>query len=271
MYQTGYLGVKAFSTGIGYSGGFCKWYFMPKEYIATWPDIDPLTQYLKTEPTLIEGASWFGPIKIPNNQLGFQETLATSAAGNYYKQKVNGFYPGDSGNSRVNLENMPYHEWIIVGKQRAGGLYLILGDKERGLDFTTDYTTGPGAKKAAGTDFIFQTESLNRGLILPTFLGDNVTPPDDGSGDGGGGGGTTGGANETGIYRFYAADATKTIEWTPELAAQFGEFPEIQTWAKNEAGILTVANIPINVDDFPPDQTQFSFFLPGVDGLIVFK
>lgn len=264
MYQTGYLGVKAFSTGIGYSGGFCKWYFMPKEYIATWPDIDPLTQYLKTEPTLVEGASWFGPIKIPNNQLGFQETLAISAAGNYYKHKVNGFYPGDSGNSRVNLENMPYHEWIIVGKQRAGGLYLILGDKERGLDFTTDYTTGPGPKKAAGTDFIFQTESLNRGLILPTFLGDNVTPPDDGSGDGGGGS-TTSNANDVEIIPFTDEESID-IDWNTTRIDRFGVFPEIQVWVGR-----VLVSVPISCDADAPDQTIFTVSLPGIPGWIVLK
>lgn len=263
MYQTGYKGIKAFSTGIGYGGGFCKWYYTPKEWIATWPVIDAATQYLKTEPTLIEGASWFGPIKIPNNQLGFQETLASNAGGIFYKQKVTGFYPGDSGTSRINLENMPYHEWIVVGKQRAGGLFLILGNPERGLDFTTDYATGPGAKKVAGAEFIFQREALEKGLILPAFLGENVIPPDDGSEDGGSGGTSSG--NDVEIIPF-TDEATINIEWNPTRIDRFGVFPEIQVWVNK---ILT--SVPISCDADAPDQTAFTVSLPGVPGWIVLK
>src|SRR4051812_25162894 len=127
MFQTGYKGIQGFSTRLPYDGGFCKWYFTPKENISLFPEIDPATQFLSAEPVLIDGATWF-IAKVPNNQLGFEEDLQQGKGGIFYKQKVSGFHVGDSGTSRVNLENMPHHEFVIVGKLRAAGLYLIIGD-----------------------------------------------------------------------------------------------------------------------------------------------
>ena len=158
---------------------------------------------------------------------------------------------------------MPYHEWIVVGKQRAGGLFLILGNAERGLDFTTDYSTGPGAKKVAGTQFVFQKDSLEKGLILPAFLGENVTPPDDGT-DGGGGGGTSNG-NDVEIIPF-GTEESIDIDWNATRTERFGVFPEIQVWSNRQ-----LISVPISVDADAPDQTLFTVNLPGVAGWIVLK
>jgi hypothetical protein len=31
MYQTGYKGIAAFAYGLPFNGGFCKWYYTPRE------------------------------------------------------------------------------------------------------------------------------------------------------------------------------------------------------------------------------------------------
>ncbi len=179
MTQTGYKGIITFHSQLSFTGGFCQWWYTPKENIRVWPAIDCATQYLLAEPTLIAGATWFGPVKVPDGQLGFQEEPQQTKAGIYYKQKVSAFYPGDGPTSRINLENMPYAEFVIVGKMRACGIYLILGNKDYGLTFLPPYKSGEGAKHAAGTELSFLGESLNKALILPAFAAVNTTPPPD--------------------------------------------------------------------------------------------
>lgn len=175
--QTGYNGVQGFSTRLPFDAGICEWFYTPRENINGWPDIDPVTQYLVNEPMLIGGATWYGPIKVPDNQLGFEETQKIGKAGIFYNQKVSAFHAGDSATSRVNMENMPYHEYVIVAKLRAGHLYVVIGNNEKGLDFNAAFVTGQ--KKVAGTEISFSTESIYKAYIITEFLGFNVTPPPD--------------------------------------------------------------------------------------------
>jgi hypothetical protein len=101
----------------------------------------------------------------------------------YYKQKVRmAFIPGDNGNSRINLENLPYYEFVVVGKLRAGGLWLVLGTDKLGLQLDADFKSGDGAINTAGNQFAFSISSVSRAVILPSFLGNNTTPPADGGG-----------------------------------------------------------------------------------------
>ena len=179
MTQTGYKGITTFHSQLSFTGGFCQWWYTPRESISLWPAIDPVTQYLLAEPTLNAGVTWFGPVKVPDSQLGFQEEPQLTKAGIYYKQKVSGFYPGDGAESRINLENMPYAEFVIVGKMRAGGIYLILGNKDYGLTFLPPYKSGEGPKGTPGTELSFIGESLNKAIILPAFAAVNITPPPD--------------------------------------------------------------------------------------------
>jgi hypothetical protein len=250
MHQTGYKGITTFNSMLSFTGGFCQWYYTPKENIALWPEIDPKTQYLINEPLLIGGASWFGPVKVPDTQLGFVEEEQKTSAGIYYKQKVSGVYPGDSGPSRINLENMPYYEFVVVGKMRAGGLYLIIGNKDYGLDFLQTYKSGEGVKQNAGSEFSFGGDSLTKALLLTSFLGDNVTPPDEIIG------GTTGAVTGQEII-FFTNQSEVLIQWTIARKANLGIFPTIQVWFTDE-GTPHIARVPILVDAAPPNQTLFT-------------
>jgi hypothetical protein len=271
MFQSGYKGITALSTNLPYMGGFCQWYFTPRENILAFPSIDPATQWLTTEPLLKTGATWFGPIKVPNDQLGFEETQNHDKRGIFYKAKASGFYPGDDALSRINLENMPYYEYVVVGKQRAGGLWMVLGDDQHGLDFDHDYKSS--LAKGAGSNFSFTTESLTKGLILPSFLGTNTTPPV-GSGTGGSGGGTgsTGdGANQKEIISF-TNQSLINFTWTLARKTLFGDFPLIQVWT-NTAGVWQKAVVPIFVDAPPPSTTTFTVNFSGniESGIIVIE
>lgn len=272
MLQTGYKGVTNFSGLLPFNGGFCKWFFTPRENIATMPAIDPTNQWLEDEPVLKEGKAWFGPVTVPDDQLGFEEIAARIKAGTYYKQKVYGFYPGDDSVSRINLENLPYYEMVIIGKLRAGGMWIILGTDQLGLQFDADFKSGPGAIATAGHDMAFTIESPFKGLILPSFDGDNT---DDGNGDDGGGdgGGDCQCPNKDEIIVFTAEDTEIPFDWSDVRKAKFGSFPLIEVWVNDtDAEGRHLANVPILVDAFPPDTETFIVQNPtGLAGIIVIK
>lgn len=268
MYQSGYLGISPFTKGLQYDAGWCEFYFTPIENIDQWPTVNPLTQELSSEPTLKVGTSWKGPIKIANQQLGFKEQQQKSAAGVYYKIQVDGIYPGDGRSSRVNLGNMSYHQFVVVGKQRAGGMFVLVGAPDSGLDFNHEFNTGRG-NPAAISYFIFSGDSLFKSQILPEFGGQSSTPM-----PGGGGGSVTPSpgddVNVAEIIEFIAQPSI-TIPFTDARKVKFGLMPTIEVWFK-EGLNYQLANIPIIVDAAPPGTTVFNIDFFGItDGFIVLK
>jgi len=173
MHQTEYKGLTTLSRNTSYIGGICKWWYTPVENIDAWPVIDPLTQEYAEPPTLVGGAVWHGPVKVPDSKLGLDELEKFSGPGSFFEISLDGFHPGDERSSRVNLQNMRHHRYIIVAKQRAGGFYLLVGTPQSPLKFIHKYNTGKGSVATAGTEFEFKTEHKNRVPGLATFQGDN--------------------------------------------------------------------------------------------------
>lgn len=257
MYQTGYNGIAAFASGLPFNGGFCKWYFTPRENIAVMPVVDPANQWLTAEPVLKDDTTWFGPMDVPDDQLGFEEISARVAAGPYYKQKVYGFFPGDGGSSRPNMENLPYYEFVVVGKMRAGGLWLMLGSDQLGMQLDADYKSGDGVIGTAGHQFAFTLNSVSKAIILPSFLGNNTTVPMC--------------ANNTEII-FFTDQESVNVTWTGTRQSKFGIYPEIEVWYNNDSGGSTIAWPQINVDVPAPNQTAFTIYNGSTQsGFIVLK
>lgn len=267
MFQTGYRGYTTLSKGLPYYGGFCKWYYIAKEQILLWPAIDPATQYLSGEP-IITGA-WCGPVRVPNDTLGFDETSKRNGIGLYYQQKVSGFYPGDDPASRINLENMPHYEFVVVGKMRAGGMHLIIGNDHNGLTFDADYTSVGNA--SAGSNFSFTMDSLTRALILPSFAGETIPPPGTSGSSSGGSTGTATSGNDAEVLN-YTSETTLQLQWTLARQNRFGTFPSFEVWY-TENGVLRLnTNAVITVDALPPNTSLFTitFNAPG-PGIVVIK
>ncbi len=267
--QTGYLGINAFSYALPFNGGICQWWFTPRENIAAWYPVDPQTQFLTDEPFLKDGTTWYGPIKVPDGQLGYEEPIKRNTAGIFYNQKVSGFHPGDDAFSRVNLSNMPYHEYVIIGLQRAGGFFVVFGNAENGLSFDPEFTSGEGNKNVAGTKFAFSMQSPVPAQVLLSFSQSPSTPPPGWQTPG-----TTTDAdgNTTEIITFTSADSTKTIDWDADRLALFGSFPLIQVWSINEDDeSVELISVPIKADAAAPAQTLFTIYTPGLNGFIVIK
>lgn len=271
MQQTAYLGITTLSEALPYLGGCCNWYFIPKEDIDVFPAVNPLTQELLAEPTLKTGKNWYGPMLVLNDDIGFEEQQEVTQAGLYYKQKFSGMYAGEGRASRINLENLAYHEMVIVAKLRAGGFFIILGNTETGLDFEHTFNTGGGPLETPGSKIMFTTESLHKALILPNFLGINSVPPPDGGGSGGGGGSSDTTANETEVIAF-TNESLININWTGSRAARFGSFPLIEVWLEETGYHYLAPNLDIRVDAPAPTQSLFTINIGGpATGFIVLK
>src|SRR4051812_44916971 len=122
MYQTAYLPLQSIGRlRVPYVGGFCRWWYTPIENIDVFPPINPLTQMLAAEPTLKAGATWYGPVNVPDSHVGWDEEMQQGKPGHWYKEKVEGLMPGMDRNSHINLQNHAFHQFVIVGKARSGG------------------------------------------------------------------------------------------------------------------------------------------------------
>lgn len=265
MFQTGYLGYTTFSKGLPYNGGFCKWWYIAKEAITSFPAINPVTQYLAAEPAVSE--PWRGPVRVPQDQLGFAETLKRNSIGLYYQEKVSGYYPGVDPASWINLENMAYHEFVIVGKLRAGGMHLVIGNDQYGLILDAAFESAGNA--SAGTTFSFSGDLLNKALVLPSFTGTNVILPPGTTGTG-----TTpipDDMREPEIFPF-DQETQITIEWDATRKLRFGAFPVVEVWYNEDGALRLNPNAAITVDAFPPNTTLFTVALnaPG-PGIVMIK
>jgi hypothetical protein len=267
MLQTGYKAFTTLAKGLPYNGGFCKWYYADKAQLVTFPAIDPLTQYLNGEP-LISG-SWYGPVLVPNDQLGYEETPKRDSAGLYWQHKIAGFHPGDSPASRINIENMHYYEFVVIGKLRAGGMYVVIGDNNHGLQFDATYSSD--GHKSAGNNFTLTANLLNKAFVLPSFSGTNIilppgyTPaepaplPDDDM-------------REPEMFPFDAVQTQLTIDWNTARKLRFGSFPLIEVWY-TEGDTMRLSTSPaIAIDASPPNTTRFTVTIntPG-PGVVIIK
>jgi hypothetical protein len=156
-----------------FTGGICKWWYVPVQWIAFMPPIDPLTQAYEQEPALLPGYSWLGPIWVPDSKLGFSESKEEDKPGPWYKQQVAAYQPGDGLQNRILRQNMGYMDFVVVAKPRTGSYYLVLGTPDSGMGYDHGYNTGKGGNTAtAGADFTLSGESPHNATTLPVFSGD---------------------------------------------------------------------------------------------------
>jgi hypothetical protein len=164
--QTSTTGITNISP-TAFSGGLCQFWFAPVGEVASIPAINPVTQRLSAQPVLKAGGSWRGPNRVPDSSKGYTETQANDTGGSFYRQKIDAVVIGDAASSRVNLENMALDQYIIVGKLRATGEYLVFGTIDSPMDFDLDAANNTAEE--AKTKIAFTGESLHRALSLQIF------------------------------------------------------------------------------------------------------
>jgi hypothetical protein len=267
MNQSGYIGLQTLQCNLPYDGGICEWVYANTQDIDTFPEIDPLTQELLMQPILKTGATWCGPIKVPNDHLGFIEMQKQVAAGTYYEQKIEFHQAGDNRVNRVIVENMPYYQYIIIAKMRSGGFWMMLGNKEAGLKFSHNTDLGKGLQNAGKSEMFFTIKSLNKGFILPSFAGSNSDAVNGSTTS------TTSAANDVEkiTYSTTNVDPTITINWDSSRKKRFGIYPLIEVWS-TETGTPTLDTAPIITCDSITNPTAFIINRTGIDtGIIIIK
>jgi len=271
MKQTAYTGVQNLTSKIPYIGGLCKFWFIPVQDVDSIPPIDPVNQFLTAEPVLKLLKQWLGPVPVPDRQLGYTETQENSTAGPGIKVKIAGNHYGDAPQSRINIDNIMYGRYLVVGKQRAGGFYLLFGSLESPLNFDHEFTAGQnGSNDTTFTKIAFTGEAINRALVIPSFLGDQsglIFP-----GGGGGGGIPPVSTNETEII-YITAESTKSFIWNSTRLARFGPFPTVECWQVDEGGTYYLTAYQPFIDAPPPSlfTTMYYDFGGPITGFIVIK
>lgn len=264
MFSAGYTGINNLYKKLSILGGLCKIWFIPVEEVLSIPDIDPQTGYLSAAPTLIGDAVWRGPMPVPDKQLGITETQKNNTPGSYFEIKIEAQPPGDIGQQRVNLDNMVYGQYLVIGKLRAGGSYILYGSIDSPLDFDNQFTTGPGAATNATAKIAFTGQSITRGLVIPSFTG-----PDSGASfPSGPSAPVTMNQKET---VFITNENTKAIGWTPLRQSKFGNFPTIEVWIEDpdNGNNVYLYEIQPLIDAPPPDFSVMTFNFPrNVTGFI---
>ncbi len=262
------MGVTNIYRRLPYLGGICKWWYVPIQEVDNIPGINPLNQYLLGEPVLKADKFWRGPVPVPDSQLGFTETQKNDAIGTYYEVKLQAQAPGDAPQARINYDNMAYNRYLVVGKLRAGGFYVLLGSMDSPLDFDNIHSNGPGSNEAASTKIAFSGESMCRALVIAEFNGDEsgYIYPDGVTGPSG-----SSKTNETEII-YITAESSKTITWTPTRMNKFGVFPEVECYLTDEDGALYKAPVQPTINAAPPYFTEMQFDFSGTQtGFISIK
>ncbi|MEP7375517.1 MAG: hypothetical protein ABI675_19385 [Chitinophagaceae bacterium] len=257
MFQTSYLGIVPLHRNDTYVGGFCQFFYIPIEDIDVFPRISSSTQQLIAEPSLKAGKSWYGPIKVPRDKMGFTEVPKRTKAGPYYEIKFSGMQIGDSPTNRVNLENMAYHRYVLAGQVRAGGFYLLIGSPDSFLQFVADYTSGLGPGDTAQSQMSFSTEQITKALIMPSFAADSTAPI-----DGGDDNNTDPPMNKKEIIPFVATPNIN-IPWTDDRLGKFGTYPLIQVWILDDGEYFLHTAGEIYPDAPAPAFTELTVKLGG--------
>jgi len=265
--QTGYLGIQTLQYNLPYDGGFCEWYYANIQDVNNWQSINPDTQELIAAPTLFNGINWNGPIKTPNNSLSYKESLKNSNAGIFYEQILDANQIGSNRTNRVYLENLAHYQFVIVGKVRAGGYYVVIGNKNAGMKLVTVEDIGAGQFKTNKTDLIFTLKSQHKALVIPSFQGNNSDAVNGSTYTNI----TNGNDYEKINFTTTNQDPVFTFQWTNTRKIRFGQFPLIEVWS-TATGTPTKDTSPNITCDSSTAPTIFSINRTGDDtGFIIIK
>jgi len=259
MQTTEYLSPQSIGYLPGsYVGGFSQWYYTYKEFLSGFPSINPSTQFLNSEPALISGKTWYGPVNIAKTLIGFSETTASAKAGPYWKYQVQAILPGGNSNIDVNLDNMMHHEIVLVGKLRSGGFWKIIGNNKKGLTVDINTDTGKGSRAILLNTLTLTGESIYKAPVLPSFSGDDSTPPFQ----------TIVTVIQPDMEEIpFNTSGDTVIDWTiNRRVTRFGNYPVIEVWVLNDSGTYSKSSIPIDSVGTPP--TQFIVRNEGGNGVI---
>jgi hypothetical protein len=118
--------------------------------------------------TFLGGKEWaFGYFSFET--LEYEEEQATSASGEYFKQEIKGFIPGENKAQMITLEGMRYKRFIIVMKDMENNIRMV-GSTIEGARLKIRYGTRSKVSGLKGTLITFYLETAKRAPFVDSAV-----------------------------------------------------------------------------------------------------
>ncbi len=136
-------------------GGCQSFQFIPVNQVVSIPD--PIDFVIPTEPTLLSGATFFNGYSTAKTLL-FDEKTQKNNAGEYFLQKISGFYPKIRPSILKLFKEMKNHKFIVLVHDNNNMLRMV-GTLEQPLEFSYSLSTGTNPVQRNGITFEFTAEN----------------------------------------------------------------------------------------------------------------
>jgi hypothetical protein len=135
-------------------GGLPYFLFVPREWIATAFYPDKKENVVNVAPTLIAGKDWLKAECLVDT-MGYEEKEKVTTSGRYFVGTISGAILKDDV-VKINLtDTLSFHELVVIYYDR-NNTGRIIGNKDFGMRFKSDFTTG--SHRADSTMYSFTLE-----------------------------------------------------------------------------------------------------------------
>jgi len=183
MYQNLFSPVQHIRRPAVRGGGYCWLVFTPIENVDIWPTTDPASGVAASEIVLKAGKTWY-EAKMVDKDRFFNEAMQVNDAGHFWQQTVTGYIGGNNSNQTLNASVLPYHQYVLMLKDRDGQVRLI-GNEDSGARLLIDYTSGD-IDASRRRNFRWEWQHINPASIyigdLTAIENDVIEPPFTGQG-----------------------------------------------------------------------------------------
>lgn len=138
---------------------------MTMEYIAKHELVaqlvpNAITNVIDVVPVLVAGAAW-RPFGFVNDSLEYVEVAKQTDAGTYYEATLSGLILKDTIDSHTITNILPHYELIVRITHRNGEVKLI-GNKDKGLRYNDNLSSGADARAASKIAFAMTLQMEQR-------------------------------------------------------------------------------------------------------------
>lgn len=158
-------------------GRACLLAAVPREWVVSFPPIDPATQMLTGDIVLASGKQWLRMLLV-RKSTPLQVEDQRNAAGLFRQISIGGRTAGHSVVIHNYLNNYPHHQWVLLYKEAGLDITYVIGSPYSGATLTASYNNENNTLNTIQ----FDHSSLHRPHIYRgTFTLDNNVSVDTGA------------------------------------------------------------------------------------------
>ena len=158
-------------------GRACLLAVVPRQWVVSFPPIDPATQMLTGDIVLATGKQWLRMLLV-RKSTPMQIEDQRKPAGLFRQISISGRTAGHSVVIHNYLTNFPHHQWVILYKEAGLDITYVIGNPHSGASLTSSYNN----ENNTVNTIQFDHSSLHRPLIYRgTFTLDNNITIDTGA------------------------------------------------------------------------------------------